>query len=63
MHNVFAAKAVNLGGIIRRSVRGIDRVVGWDMFVSELRRNGFHAVENAGQMLIFCNQKLVRMVR
>ena len=63
MRNVFAAKAVNRGGIIRRSLRDIDRVVGRDAFVTELRRRGFHAVENAGQMVIFCNQEPVRVVR
>lgn len=62
MRNVFSAKAVNRGGVIRRSVRDIERMVGRDVFVGELNRRGFHAVENAGQMVIFCNQEAVRLV-
>ncbi len=62
MRNVFSAQAVNHGGVIRRSLRDIDRLVGRDAFKAELRRRGFHAVENAGQMVIFCNQEPVRVV-
>jgi len=31
--------------------------------VKELHRRGFRAVENAGQMVIFCNREPVRIVR
>jgi hypothetical protein len=32
-------------------------------FVAELHRRGFRAIENAGQMVIFCNNEPVRIVR
>ncbi len=63
MADVFGAKAVRDGKIIRRNLRDIDRYVGRDAFVSELNRRGFRAVENAGQMVIFCNREPVRIVR
>lgn len=49
--------------VIRRSVRDIDRYVGREVFVQELKRRGYRAVENAGQLVIFCNQAPVRIVR
>ena len=61
--DLFGAKAVRDGKIIRRNLRDIERYVGRDAFVSELHRRGFRAVENAGQMVIFCNREPVRIVR
>jgi hypothetical protein len=61
--HVFGAKAVRDGKIVRRSLRDIDRYIGRDRFVAELHRRGFRAIENAGQMVIFCNNEPVRIVR
>lgn len=61
--DVFGAKAVRDGKIIRRNLRDIERYVGRDAFIKELNRRGFRAVENAGQMVIFCNREPVRIVR
>lgn len=59
---IFSSKAARDGLVIRRQVRDIDRYYGRDAFEAELARRGFHAVENAGQMVIFCNQEPVRIV-
>ena len=61
--DLFSAKAVRDGKIIRRNLRDIDRYVGRDAFIAELHRRGFRALENAGQMVIFCNREPVRIVR
>ena len=50
------------GGVIRRSVRTIDREIGRDLFEAEVRRRGFHAIEIAGQYIILCNPGLMRVV-
>jgi len=60
--DVFGAKAVRDGKIIRRNLRDIERYVGREAFLAELRRRGFRAVENSGQMVIFCNREPVRVV-
>lgn len=60
--HVFSAKAVREGGVVRRKVRDIERYVGMDVFLEELDRRGFPVVENAGQLIIFCNQEPVRML-
>lgn len=62
MRQIFSAKAARDGGIVRRKVSDIDRIVGRDAFEAELRRRGFRAVENAGQYVVFCNRQTVRVV-
>jgi len=60
--HLFTAKAAREGGVIRRKLRDIERYVGRDAFENELRRRGYHAVENAGQLVIFCNQEPIRLI-
>lgn len=55
MREVFACKAVQDGTMIRRQRRDIERIVGMDAFLDEVARRGFRAVENRGQVLVFCN--------
>lgn len=62
MRQIFSAKAARDGGIVRRKVCDVDRIVGRDVFEAELRRRGFRAVENAGQYVVFCNRQAVRLV-
>jgi len=58
----FSAKTARQGGIVRRNVRDVERIVGRENFQAELRRRGFHAVENSGQYVIFCNNAPVHVV-
>ena len=60
--HVFSAKAAREGGVVRRKIRDIEHYVGLQIFLAELDRRGFKAVENAGQLIIFCNQEPVRIV-
>ncbi|MGC1496076.1 MAG: hypothetical protein WA790_09720 [Sulfitobacter sp.] len=62
MQDIFAAKQVSQGGIIRRKVRDIEKYAGLDVFLKELKRRGFHAVENSGHLIIFCNQQPIKLV-
>jgi hypothetical protein len=52
----FSARAGAEGGTIRRKVADVERLVGRDRFVFEVRRRGFHLMENAGQFIVICNQ-------
>lgn len=60
MRHLFSSKAALDGGVIRRKIRDIDRVVGRDAFLSEMQRRGYAVVENAGQFVIFCNSEDLR---
>ncbi|MFN6925365.1 MAG: N-(5'-phosphoribosyl)anthranilate isomerase [Tabrizicola sp.] len=56
---VFSAKSVAEGGTVRRKVSDVERLIGRERFLYEVRRRGFRAVENAGQFIIFCNREPV----
>ncbi len=58
--DLFASKAVQRGQVIRRAIRDVERMVGLDRFVAEVERRGFRAVENSGQIVVFCNRAPIR---
>ena len=60
MLDLFGSQAARSGGIVRRKVRDIDRYVGRDQFLDEMKRRGFPVVENAGQFVVFCNVEPIR---
>ena len=60
MRDLFACKAVQQGGVIRRKARDMERFVVMDMFLSEIRRRGYQAALNGGQIVIFSNREPVR---
>ena len=62
MQHLFASQAARDGAVIRRKIRDIERFAGRELFEAELRRRGFRAVENAGQIVVFCNREPVRRV-
>ena len=57
--HLFGAKSALDGGVVRRSSRDMERMVGRARFLAEIERRGFTAVENAGQIVVFCNAKPV----
>jgi hypothetical protein len=60
LHDLFTSKAVQEGAVIRRKARDIERFAGMEPFLREIDRRGYRAVENAGQIVIFCNRAPVR---
>jgi len=60
--HVFSARAACEGGVVRRKVCDVERIVGREAFEAEIQRRGYRAVENAGQYVIFCNAEPVRVV-
>ena len=61
--HIFTARAAAEGGVVRRSLSDIDRIVGRARFLAEIERRGFQAIENAGQVIIFCNREPIRRLR
>lgn len=59
--HLFKAKSALDGSVVRRKVRDMERIVGRKAFECELRRRGYSAVENAGQVIVFCNADPVRL--
>lgn len=58
--DLFACKAVQQGGVIRRKARDVERFAGMERFMAEIRRRGYRVAENGGQLVIFCNCAPVR---
>ncbi|MEQ8897931.1 MAG: aspartate aminotransferase [Roseovarius sp.] len=60
LKDLFACKAVQQGGVIRRKARDVERFAGMEPFLQEVRRRGFRVAENGGQVVIFCNREPVK---
>ena len=59
---IFSAKAVQKGAVIRRSIPWIEREIGRERFVEEVRRRGFHLIETAGQFVVICHGGAIRIL-
>ena len=46
LRQLFSAQAARDGGVVRRSVRDVERILGRAAFERALRRRGYRAVEN-----------------
>ncbi|MEM8824343.1 MAG: N-(5'-phosphoribosyl)anthranilate isomerase [Pseudomonadota bacterium] len=57
---VFSAKAAMRGHTVRRSIRDIDAMIQRDVFLQEVRRRGFSAVQNGDQIIVFCNNEPIK---
>jgi len=62
LDQVFSAQAVQKGGVIRRATQWIDREIGRDRFVAEVRARGFHLLETGGQMVVICHRGPIRVI-
>jgi hypothetical protein len=59
---VFSAKAVEKGGVVRRSVASVESEIGRAFFIAEVQRRGFHCVECGGQMIVICNRGQMQVI-
>jgi len=55
LRQMLSSRAVIDGGIVRRSVSDVERLVGREAFLDLMRRRGFRVAENAGHFIVFCN--------
>lgn len=61
MDQIFSAKIVARGGVVRRSSRWIEAEIGRDVFIRETRERGWHLAECNGQMVVFCTPRPVQL--
>lgn len=62
MTQMFSARTAAEGGIVRRRVSDVERLVGRERFVREVARRGYRAIENGGHFIVFCNAEPVKIV-
>ena len=51
------------GGVIKRQIRDVERLVGYDAFIPAVHARGFQAVRNGRHYVVFCNDQPIRRVR
>lgn len=56
MHQVFQAGQANAGGVVRRSIHDVERIVGLAAFVEECRTRHFHVIETGDQLVVLCHE-------
>lgn len=62
INQIFSAKSAQRGGVVRRSIRWVEREVGRDRFEAEVRRRGFHMIECGTQLVVICNGGALRVI-
>ena len=62
MAEFFASKAAMTGGVIRRSRREVDTLIGVDRLELEVRRRGFHLLACGSQYLVVCDPGEIRTI-
>lgn len=62
LRDVLSSQAVAKGHVIRRKRRDIERYVGMERFLSEVRMRGFRALENRDHVIVICNQAPIRVL-
>ena len=59
----FASHEARRGGVVKRQIRDVERLVGRAAFLAEVERRGFRAVENGRHFVVFCNSLPIRRLR
>ncbi|HMO06470.1 MAG TPA: N-(5'-phosphoribosyl)anthranilate isomerase [Paracoccaceae bacterium] len=57
--HLFSSQSAREGGVIRRKAVDVERAIGREAFLAEMRRRGFRVFANAGQFIIICNREKV----
>ena len=61
LNRLFAAKAAE-GQVIRRNIDWVDRAVGRDRFIAELRARRFHLLQTADQFVVVCHPGAIHLL-
>lgn len=62
LEQIFRAKSVNSGGVVRRRICDVEREIGCDALELEVRKRGFHMVKSAGNFVIFCTNEPIQLI-
>lgn len=62
LQQIFEAKSVRTGGVVRRKICDVERKVGRRALELEVRRRGFHLIEAGSQFIIICARGDIRLI-
>lgn len=63
VNQIFSSREALSGGVVKRKLRDVERLVGREAFAQEIERRGFQAIHNNRHVVIFCNKLPVRRLR
>jgi len=63
LDQIFSAQEARKGGVVKRRIRDVERLVGRETFLREVERRGFQAVQNDRHFVVFCNDLPIRRIR
>lgn len=63
LRDILESRDARRGGVFKRQVRDVERIVGRDVFLSEIERRGWQALENGRHFIVCCNTEPIRRVR
>jgi hypothetical protein len=63
LEQLLSSREARSGGVVKRQIRDVERLVGRDAFLAEVERRGFQVVQNNRHFVIFCNMMPIRRVR
>ncbi len=62
LESIFNARATYCGGVIRRSVRDVERYASRESLIAAVKAKGFHLVETGDQFVIICNDGQITLI-
>ncbi|KUJ80382.1 N-(5'-phosphoribosyl)anthranilate isomerase [Ruegeria marisrubri] len=60
---VFSSAEAQRGGVVKRKVRDVERLVGREAFLREASWRGFQVLQNNQHFVVFCNGLPIRHCR
>lgn len=63
LSQIFGSGEAMRGGVVKRKIRDVERLVGSEAFAAAVRRRGFQAVENGRHFVVFCNARPILRLR
>ena len=63
LNQMLSSSEAQKGGVVKRQIRDVERLVGYDAFVKAVQARGFQAVRNGRHFVVFCNDEPIRRVR
>lgn len=62
LDQIFQSRAVETGGVIKRQVVDVDREIGRDALIAEVRRRGFRMIRTRAHFVIVCDPGPIDLV-
>jgi hypothetical protein len=63
LKQMLSSSEAQKGGVVKRQIRDVERLVGYDAFVKAVHARGFQAVRNGRHYVVFYNDDPIRRVR